>query len=248
MFTVTRSRNSWASMLELYAIGSTKYPMISPFRMASASVTGTTLSRPVVENALTTAAVMSSPRPAAGSDCGTWDGHRLDVGRQVAADGVAAAPGRGSGRQGPSRATGAGAARGPHARVTMFTSRPGTTTTLATWRPSSHGRMRPSVSASSRISASAAATSAVRRLRTRPSTWTTIWTSSRAMASRSATGHRCVKRLSPWPSAAHSSSVMCGQTGPSRRSAVSSRLAQQRRALRARRRCRASGARSRGAR
>src|SRR5262249_9177912 len=95
-----------------------------------------------------------------------------------------------------------------HARVTMLTRRPGTTTTLATSRPFSHGSTRPSASAIRRISASSRSTSAMSRLLTFPSTWTTIWTSSRFIASWSGEGHDCLKRLAPCPRVFHNSSVM----------------------------------------
>src|SRR5262249_15595357 len=104
------------------------------------------------------------------------DGHGdgLEVTGKMALERVSAALDRPQDEDGQESAR----ERSAHARVTMFTRRPGTTTTLATWRPSSHGRILSSARACSRTACSGAATSTVRRLRTLPSTWTTTVTCS----------------------------------------------------------------------
>src|SRR6266850_3846956 len=144
--------------------------------------------------------------------------HGLDVVREVPAERIAAAR-EGDGEQGEAECP--RAAGVCHARVTMLTRRFGTTTTFSTRRRSTHGFTRSSPRASWRTRSSAASTSTSRRPRTLPSTCTTTVTSVFWSAAGSATGQRCLKRLSRCPSCDQSSSVTCGQKGPSKSRVVS---------------------------
>src|SRR2546426_11578433 len=146
------------------------------------------------------------------------NGHRLAVVGEISTKRIAAARERGGERGEAERERAAGSR---HARVTMLTRRFGTTTTFSTRRRSTHGLTRSSPRASCRIRSSALSTSTSRRPRTLPSTCTTTVTSVFWSAPGSATGQRCLKRLSVWPSSDQSSSVTCGQKGPSRSSVVS---------------------------
>src|SRR2546428_4503681 len=140
------------------------------------------------------------------------DGDAPDVTREVATERVAAA-GEGYGHecQGPQR----------HARVTMLTSRFGTTTIFSTRREATHGLPRSSFNASWRRRSSAAPPPTRSRPRPLPSTGTPTVTSVFLSASGSAVGQRCAKTLSRWPSRDQSSSAMWGQNGPSSRVIVS---------------------------
>src|SRR5438309_3047072 len=148
------------------------------------------------------------------------DGYRdgLDVIGKIAAERIAAA------READGEQREAEGRRPPgpcHARVTMLTRRLGTTTTFSTRRRSTQGLTRSSPRAIWRTRSSAASTSTSRRPRTLPSTWTTTVTSVFWSAAGSTTGQRCLKRLSRWPSCDQSSSVTCGQKGPSSSKVVS---------------------------
>ena len=198
--------------------------MISASKTESASASDTSRSRPLLANARATAGVSTFSRPGSrvrfmkiGTATVRMCGGRLPR------EAVAAA-GEGGGE---SEAGDEAAAPPRHPRVTMLTSRPGTTTTLATARPASHGCTRSSARARSRISGSGGPASTVSASATRPSTWTTISTSSRTRAAASALGHGAANRLSAWPSAAQSSSAMCGRHRPEEEQRGLHRLAEQ---------------------
>src|SRR5207244_439291 len=137
-------------------------------------------------------------------------GHRLDVVGEISTKRIAAA--RERGERGEAERERAAGSR--HARVTMLTRRFGTTTTFSTRRRSTHGLTRSSPRASCRIRSSALSTSTSRRPRTLPSTCTTTVTSVFWRAAGSATGQRCLKRLSACPRRDQGSSVTCGPKGP----------------------------------
>src|SRR3989475_4266320 len=111
-------------------------------------------------------------------------GDRADVGRQRAAERVAARA-ETQGRDGQHQHAEAGRR---HARVTMLTRRLATTTTRSTERSRTHGCTRSSASARRWIRSSGVPTSTWSRLRTLPSTCTTSVTSFFTSATGSASG------------------------------------------------------------